>query len=232
MENKVHDAFDAIHASEQLKRRAKAQIRTATFDYGRDTFRRNQARYRLSGLLAALVLCITGTGLWYLPVTRIGLDINPSLEIRVNLLDRVIALEGLNTDGKALAQAMAVDGMPCADAIQRIMISEELEPYLENGSLISITVAGPDGQHRGEILSDVICRAYAVADDDQIFYSQTNAATARKAREAGLTVTRYQAWQALREHDPDLTPAEIQEMTMEQIRELLGFQKMENPCGE
>lgn len=232
MENKIHDAFDAIQASERLKRKTKAHIRKATFDYGRDTCRRNAARRRLAGMMAALVLCVTGAGMWYLPVTRIGLDINPSLELRVNPLDRVIGLEGLNTDGKDLAVALDVTGMSYAEAMQRIMVSDELAPYLDDGSLISITVSGSDAGHRIQMLNDVVCRAYAVADDDQIFYSQSDSATARKARELGLSVARYQAWLALMQLDPNMTPEDVEDMTMAQIRELIGFEKLENPCGE
>ena len=29
-----------------------------------------------------MVLCLSGAGLWFRPVKRIGLDINPSVEIR------------------------------------------------------------------------------------------------------------------------------------------------------
>ena len=68
-------------------------------------------------MAASLALCIGGAGLWFNPVTRIGLDINPSLEIRVNALDRVIALEGLNPDGEVLADALDVAGKPYVNDI-------------------------------------------------------------------------------------------------------------------
>lgn len=229
MDDKLKDALGSLEAPERLKRLTKAHIRKATFDYGRNTARLKARRQRIAAMAASLVLCVGGAGLWFRPVTRIGLDINPSLEIRVNALDRVIALEGLNEDGKVFAQALDVDGMPYDQAMSRIMVSDELGVYLETGNLLSITVYGRGAE---EVLNRAVCRACAVADDDQVFYILADDATVRAARAEGLTVVQYEALRALRIENPEAAPAQVQAMTMAEIWDLIGFEKIDDPCGE
>ena len=232
MKNDIREAFDAVRADERLRRQTKAYLRKATLDYGRDVQRRRQRQMRLVSCTAALVLLMVSAGMWLLPVTSIDLDINPSLELRVNSFGRVTRLKGLNADGLALVEELDVKGLPYDEAMQRILISEELEPYLENESLISITVVGKDESLAEEMLSKVVCRAYAIAEEDNIYYCQTDPETARAARSVGLCVLRYQVWQQLKESDPSITVEAVAMMPKAEIMRLAKFEKLENPCGE
>lgn len=229
MDNQIKDAFSAIEVPERLTRMTKAHIRKATFDYGRSVARLKAHRRRMAALAASAVLTIGAAGLWFQPVTRIGLDINPSVEIRVNLLNRVISLEGLNADGEVLAKSLDVTGMPYDEAMGRIMVSDELGAYLEKGNLLSITVSGRSAE---QTLNKVVCRAYAVADDEQVFYILADSATVRAARDAGLTVVQYEALLALQKTDPGATAQQVQDMTMSEISGLIGFTKLDDPCEE
>ena len=232
MKNDIREAFDAVRADERLRRQTKAYLRKATLDYGRDVQRRRQRQMRLASCTAALVLLVVSAGMWLLPVTSIDLDINPSLELRVNSFGRVTRLKGLNADGLALVEELDVKGLPYDEAMQRILISEELEAYLDNGSLISITVVGKDESLAEEMLSKVVCRAYAIAEEDNIYYCQTDPETARAARSVGLCVLRYQVWQQLKESDPSITVEAVAMMPKAEIMRLAKFEKLENPCGE
>ena len=229
MDDKIKDALGVIQADQRLKRMTKARIRSATFDYGRAMARIQARRRRVAALAASAVLCIGGAGLWFRPVKHIGLDINPSVEIRVNALDRVIALEGLNPDGEKLAAALDVAGMDYGDAMGRIMVSDELGGYLDAGNLLSITVSGRGAE---QTLKQVVCRAYAVAEDEQVFYILADDATVRAAKAEGLSVVQYEALTALRQSDPAVTAEDVRSLTMTEIRGIIGFEKLDDPCGE
>ena len=229
MDDKIKDALGGIEAGERLKRMTKARIRSATFDYGRNLARFRARRRRLAALAASAVLCLSGAGLWFSPVKRIGLDINPSVEIRVNLLNRVIALEGLNPDGEKLAAALDVAGMDYGDAMGRIMVSDELGVYLDAGNLLSITVSGRGAE---QTLKQVVCRAYAVAEDEQVFYILADDSTVRAAKAEGLSVVQYEALTALRQSDPSASAEDVRSLTMTEIRRIIGFEKLDDPCGE
>ena len=229
MDDKIKDALGVIQTDERLKRMTKARIRSATFDYGRNLARVKSRRRRFAALAASAVLCIGGAGLWFSPVTRIGLDINPSVELRVNALDRVIRLEGLNPDGEKLAAALDVAGMEYGDAMGRIMVSDELGGYLDAGNLLSITVSGRGAE---QTLKQVVCRAYAVAEDEQVFYILADDATVRAAKAEGLSVVQYEALKALRQSDPTVTAEAVRSLTMTEIRGIIGFERLDDPCGE
>ena len=229
MDDKIKDALGGIEAGERLKRMTKARIRSATFDYGRNLARFRARRRRLAALAASAVLCLSAAGLWFSPVKRIGLDINPSVEIRVNALDRVIALEGLNPDGEKLAAALDVAGMDYGDAMGRIMVSDELGVYLDAGNLLSITVSGRGAE---QTLKQVVCRAYAVAEDEQVFYILADDATVRAAKAEGLSVVQYEALTALRQSDPSAAAEDVRSLTMTEIRGIIGCEKLDDSCGE
>ena len=229
MDDKLKDALDGIETPEHLKRMTKAHIRKATFDYGRNVSRMKAHRQRLAAMAASLALVLGGAGLWFHPVTRIGLDINPSVEIRVNALARVIGVDGLNPDGERLAAALDVTGREYDEAMGRIMVSDELGVYLDAGNVLSITVSGRGAE---QTLSRVVCRAYAVAEDDQVFYILADSATVKTAHAEGLSVVQYEALLALRQTDPQADAGQVKAMTMAQIRELIGFERLDDPCGE
>lgn len=232
MENKIKDTLDTLHAAEPLKRRAKARIRKKTFDYGHNLPQLRQYQRRLAGGLAALALMVAGTGLWFTPLSSIDLDINPSLELQVNALDRVIRLRGINEDGRVFASRQNVSGMPYDEAMTRILVSDEMAPYLAQGKMISIAMVGGGSRtHAEQMLSKVVCRTYALADDDTVYYCQADAATVRAARKEGLSVARYLAWQQLKLCNPDAVVEDVLSLDIGMIRELTGFTELENPCN-
>ena len=233
MDNQIREAFDAIQAPERLKRTTKAALRKKTFDYGRNLYRICQHRRRLATGLLSLVLLMSGTGLWFLPSASIAVDINPSIELKVNALDRVISLEGRNSDGIRLVKDINVTGMRYDDAMQRILLSEGLEPFLEDGSQITITVAGGGtDEHAEKMLSKVLCRAYNIADRDNVLYCQVNWETLKAARAVNLCIPRYLAWQNLLKNDPTITPEDVREIPKEMIRVLAQVIIIEDPCHE
>lgn len=232
MERKLHEGFDAVVASDHLKRNVKAHVRRKTLDYGRDMLRIRYRKQRLAGCLVCLALMVTGLGIWHIPVTTIGLDVNPSVELQVNGLDRVIRLRGRNDDGDQLTAGLDVAGMPYDEAIQRILVSDEMAPYLENGSTFLITISGSENDHTQQMLNNVVCRAYALAEEENVFCIRVDSATARAAQSVGLSVARYQAWQILMQEDPKISPEAVLELTMAQIQELIHGENLINPCGE
>lgn len=232
MERKIREVYDSIEASEYLKRKVKAHIRQRTLDYGRDVMRVMHRRQRLAGCIVCLTLMVAGLGLWNIPVASIGLEVNPSLELQVNGLDRVIRMRGCNDDGVRLTAGFDVAGLPYDEAMQRILISDEMAPYLENGSTLLITVSGSESDHTRQMLNKVACRAYALAEDDHVFCLHSDGAAARAARSMGLSVARYQAWQILMQEDPEISPEAVLELTTAQIQALIHGENLVDPCAE
>ena len=233
MDKQLKNAFDAIQAPERLKRSTKAALRKRTFDYGRNILQKQAFRRRMAAGLLSLVLVFTGCGLWFLPTTNIALDINPSIEIRVNVLGRVICVEGINADGVVLAEELDVNGMAYDDAMQRILLSKALSRFLEDGHMISITMAGRGSSQRLTEMADrVLCRAYNIAGKENIFYCQVDQDIIRAARAENLSIPQYLAWLRIRKVNPAFTTEEVRQLSNEQIRVLSQVEIVDNPCHE
>ncbi len=229
-EREIKQAFDEIKAGELTKKRTEIYVRKMTMDYGRDRAAKARRKQHLAACLAALLLTFGGFASWFVPATVINLDVNPSLAMRVNVFDRVIALKGLNADGEKLASHLDLGSMPYVRAMRRLMVSESMAPYINDDSMISITVVGAGGRHGEEILANVACCALSVAEKENVYYCQVDGDTARAAKGSGLSPARYQALQMLRETDPDCTAEDVQQMSMREIRDLLSERQLENPC--
>ena len=233
MNEKLHSAFEPIQASERLKWSTRAHIRRKTFDYGRNLLRLQTHKRRLVTAALSLALILSGAGIWFVPSASIAVDINPSVELKVNALDRVISLKGKNADGLRVVQELDVAGMSYDEAMQRILLSDNLKPYLDKGSTITITVTGGGTEaHAEQMLSNVLCRAYSIAEKDSILYCQVDWETQRAAEKAGLCVPRYLAWQQLLLTDATVTPEDIRQLPREQIQALAQTKLLENPFGE
>ena len=231
MDNRIRDAFDAIQAPDRLKRTTRAALRKKTFDYGRNVIRIRAHRQRLAAAALSLTLVLSGTWLWYAPSASISVDINPSIELKVNRLDRVIRLEGRNSDGKELVQDIHVEGMPYDDAIQRILLSSGMETYLQDNRNITITVAGGSSEaHAEQMLSRVLCRAYNIAKDHDVLYCQVDWQTLQAAEKVNLCIPRYLAWQNLLKTDPTITAEDVRQIPKEEIRALAQVITIEDPC--
>ena len=219
MDDKIRSAFASVHASELSKQRTKLYVRKKTRDYD---FRRTQLcrrRRTLSGLCAAaamLCLCL----FYFTPAARIEMDVNPSVEMKVNRLDRVIQVRGLNADGRELVKDVSLLNLPYGRAVRKLMLSQGMEPFLRSHDLITVSVVGAAPGHTEEMLANVACSALTVAGRENVFYCALTDAQIQEAKDLNLTVLQYQAFQLLSAEDPSITADIVRDMDK---RELLAF---------
>ena len=215
MDERIREAFQQVRAGEALKQRTRAYLAQRT--RGRPAA--PAGRRRLAPVLTCLlVMAVLGGGSWlyFVPTASIDIDVNPSLELRINRFDRVLSVEGYNDDGRELADSLDVTFWDYNDAVEAILESDTLSALLAGGEVLTITVAGSDQVQCGKILSDMEsctagrqnARCYAAAADD-----------VAAAHDLGLTYGKYRAYLALRALDPDVTPEEVRDMTMRELRD-------------
>lgn len=85
-----------------------------------------------AAIAACLCFVVTGGGYhyYYAQAALISVDVNPSIELTVNRLDRVTSSSALNEDGEALLSGIRLTGMECGEAVKELLQSESGEPYL------------------------------------------------------------------------------------------------------
>ena len=219
MHDKIRAAFGEIHAEEDLKAQTRAYLARQAPGHRR----RISGRMRLVPALACFLLVLLagwgGYHTYFTPSAIISIDVNPSLELGVNRFDKVVSVEGYNEDGAALADAVDVKYMDYAQALTRILDSDAFAPYTSEQASVSIAVFGSDAEKSSEMLSQV--EACTAGYTNTHCYADTMEVAAA-AHAVGLSCGKYRAYLELHELDPSVTPADIQGMTMREIRDRIA----------
>ena len=209
MNERLKEAFGAVHAEESLKR--------DTLAYVRRRMRRTLPR-RLIPALACLMIALGGIGgLYFTPTSVISIDVNPSLELSVNRFDRVVGVTGLNEDGCALAGELSLTHRGYAEAVEQVLDSPTVADCVSRGEEVTLTVVGEDDAQSGRLLAGL---ESCTAGRQNTFCCAARPEEAALAREAGLPLGKYRAFLEAQALDPTLTPQDVQGMSMREIRRL------------
>lgn len=212
MENKIRAAFGAVRAEESLKSSAKAYIAGKTRGCSRKRVR--IAITTFGCVCAAVLACV----LVFTPTVRVDIDINPSLELGINRFDRVVSVKGLNDDGKLLAKSLDIGFDSCGEALSEILSDKSVAALLSDNGDMSVTVIKSNPDQTERILSEF----RHCAEGSYVHCNSASSEEARAAREHGLSCGKYHAFLKLQELDPDITPQDIQDMPMWEIRALIA----------
>lgn len=212
MNRPIHDAFQAVQASPELKERTRAYLHA----------RRAPARPRYRSLLAAaacLVLVFFGTGgalAWFTPISAVSVEAGTSLELTLNRFDRVLAVQGDSPQDQELADRLELIYLAYTDALAAILDSQEVSQALDSGEELAVTVAGQSDQHCQDLMEATqSCAGHgSCASAD---WSQVTA-----AQEAGLSLSRYQMLLQLQALDPSITAQQVAGCSMHELRQWLA----------
>ncbi len=221
MDERMREAFAQVRAEEGLKQRTLAYLARETGGWGAAAVPRRRTRPLLTAAACAACLLLTLGSLWlyFTPAAYISVDVNPSLELTVNRFDRVIALEGRNGDGDALAQALRVRFLDYQEALERVLDSDVITACLARNEELSITVAGADEARTEAMLAQVsACAALRGGADCH----GADLATAQAAHDQDLSCGKYRMLLALQALDPEIGAEDVRERTMSQLRSWLA----------
>lgn len=217
MSNKIQDAFDQIHATEQMKNTAYALLQHNLKDrkkrYYRPIFK------RLAAACVLLFICtgFTGWHLWETPVSYVSVDINPSVELTLNRFNRVTNAEGKNRDGVILLGDIKLKGRGYIEAVELLVESDSMKSYLAKDSALTFTVASPKAE---ELLQGL--ESSAVSSKYQSTCRQAEMNSVHVAHECGISLGKYQIYLHLAKYDDTITPDDCRNMSMHRLLELLS----------
>lgn len=167
-----------------------------------------------------MVFLLTGGNwLYFTPTAEISIDINPSISLTVNRFDRVIAVEGVNDDGKKLASSLDIRFTNYMDAVSRIIENRDIAILLLDNEILTVSVIGPESKQCSRMCGNIASTA-AGQKNMYCYFADTN--EAQEARELGLPYGKYKAFLELGELDSKISPDEVRGMTMRQLRDLIG----------
>ena len=215
-EKKFREAFGQIHAEDEL--------RTNTKDFLARQINKKKAHtfpiLKTAAAAACLLVAVTAGGAWlYLtPSAYISIDINPSLELGVNRFDRIVSIEAFNSDGQELAEQLDIRYMDYSEAMEELLSEQTVEAYLEDGAVMTVTVAGSDEEKTDQILENV---ETCTAGHSNISCHSGDMAEMREAHSEGLSFGKYRAYLELKSLDPSVTPDDIRNLSMREIQDLI-----------
>lgn len=216
MSNRIHDAFDAVHADRQLKESTKEYLFENVYAKKKRPTPR-PIRYAAAVCCVLLVLVFGSAGVYNIPVATISVDVNPSVEMKINLLDRVVDVICFNSDAEAVTSDLSLENMKYEKAVTALLDSEKEAGYLKEDAAVDISVAG-GSESRCSKISETIssCTAQGYGS---VTCSNATAEEVKEAEEAGLSVGKYRAYLELKELEPEVTVEDIKNMSMRQIRD-------------
>ena len=216
MNNQLKEAFGEVRAEEELKDRTREFLFQKTNGYMK---KRNGSRRQLAVAFSCLFLLLAGGGwLYFTPTVEISVDINPSIELRVNRFNRIVSCESYNEDGKLLLDSLDVRFKEYSEAIDEIAENETIQTLLSEEGVMTITVVEKDNRQARKIYSE-IQEDVRETTNTHCYYAQKQ--DVEEAHEMGLSYGKYRAFQEVQEVNPDITVHDIQGMTMCEIRSLL-----------
>lgn len=150
----------------------------------------------------------------------VDIDINPSVQLRLNSSDCVVGAEGINDDGASLLSSVPVDGLPYGQALRALTSSEALAPYVDGDPFIALSVSS-ENQDQERALTNVSetylascpyrgsCNGFS-----QQFYDE--------AHSHGMGCGRYAAAIRLSELDPSISVDDCSGMTMRELHDRIA----------
>lgn len=216
--DRFKDAFDKIQAEDSLKNSTREFLSTQTRSYKQP---RLHSSFHSLAAAACLLFVLLGIGgyAFFIPVSAISVDINPSIELSLNRFDKVLSVKGYNEDGRRLADELDIRFSEYTDALEAILDNKTVAGCLSRGEIVSITVLGDNEQKSAQILSQIESRH--VADNQNVHCHSGSAKETHAAHASGLSFGKYQAFLELQKFYPEITTEDVQHMTMREIQDMI-----------
>ena len=162
-----------------------------------------------AAIAACLCFVVTGGGYhyYYAQAALISVDVNPSIELTVNRLDRVTSSSALNEDGEALLSGIRLTGMECGEAVKELLQSESGEPYLSGNKNVVVTVYSANEARQSRLLEEIRETAdttvTTLRPDGNTEYRAVTSEEVEAAHSCGVTAGKYIYLQKLEEAAPE-----------------------------
>ena len=217
MNEKLQKAFSQVRSEADLKEHTRIYLAQQTKGWTKQKATMPYVKYALIGAVVILMM-LTGHTVYYTATAKISIDINPSIELSVNRFNQVIAVNGYNKDGEALASTLSLRYQNYDEALDKIVKSDTISAMLNENEVMTITVTGRDKAQSRKILAQIESHT---ADQVNTYCYHASDKDVVEAHEAGLSFGKYRAFLELKNLVPDMESEDVQDMTMREIHDLI-----------
>ena len=208
MQDKLRAAFDQVQAGEEIQRKTQAFVARKTRGYTRIS-----PVPRLVLAAACLLAVLVGGWLYFTPTAEINIALDQAVTLGINRFDQVVSVDSPGGD------TLSLQFSSYTSAVEKILATGEAAGQLAEADGLAITVVG-GGQSQSARLLAGLEQCTASQGNAYCYAAQPEELAA--AQELGLPYGKYQAYLAIQAYVPQITPEEIQAMTMREIRDWLA----------
>jgi len=246
--------FDMIKAEEALKEKTKEYLKktlsstSAINEYHRkeeeaQAIRQMNKNCQMAKKIFAAVITLTTASLLTLglnmffsvPISYVCIDINPSVEIGVNALDRAIYICAFNSDGEMLVDGTQIFNCTPETAVKRIVLQAAQEGFLnKDGTTVVAVTAVSVNEEKALRLeregSNGVTDAIETGECSCDLYSAcTDMKVRDEARQAGISAGKYRLIKKLQELNPDITVDKLKDSKISELIEAVEVYR-NNDC--
>ena len=106
----------------------------------------------LAGVALAFTICVGSIGLYNENFQTLYIDVNPSVALKLNRFERVIGVEFLNDDAKALLSNVKLVGTNASDALDTVLTACTTAGYVQPNSEIYISTTSKQEKDAEKLL--------------------------------------------------------------------------------
>lgn len=190
---------------------------------------------------AMVILLGASAGMWvdrnYVAYAEVSLDVNPSIVYTLNKRDRVLGVRAANADAEAIVERLEAQDIRFAvlsDAVEQTMEILDDAGYLDadEEDYVLLNVSADDDARQDRLTEQIESAMTDTRERDATLeyrVDHSDRATAKQARDSGMSTGRFAAWQASEQDDDGAEKPDRETYEKKPVRELLGH---EAPKGE
>ncbi len=227
IENNIKAAFNEIHAEQSLKQETKQFIYDKIYKNDKAENKKhcknsynNKRIIKSVVAVACCVIVLLGASGYYTyntPAAVISFDINPSIELEVNIFDKIINVISYNSEGQSIIDDINLKNKNYVVAINEILKNEKILSFLQSGNNVEILVAGKDENKSDKIRACLLSETNIA--DENIHCSNWDSMTI--AHSEGVSCGKYHLYLQLQNENPSITIEDIKNLSMYEIKEML-----------
>ena len=198
-----------------------------------DTVRLSQARrgttrsFRHLATVAAgvaLMISLTAYACYHYlgrTVTYVSVDVNPSIELGLNSLDWVVSSTAFNGEGESALQSLKLGWMSVEDALDTIISSPEIAPYLEDSTVVVAVSSTLKSISAGNKVTDAMRSLTTTCEETSFVYRDTDWDLAADAHEDGVSMGKKTLALQIQEYDEDADVDELVQLSTSELMDML-----------
>ncbi len=185
--------------------------------------------FTVAGIFAAAAALVVAGYIYYMrPVNYVSIDINPSVEIALNAMNRVVGVEAANQDGAAILENARIRNRSVESAVQALVQNAVQLGYVAgDGSTVIAVMSESENGDTALKLQEQAASGVALAMQAKNAYSAVCATTANlefrnEAKEMCVSPGKYRLIKMLQAMDPSIDAEQYRNAKVSEIVKKAG----------